>query len=161
VRQVERRPPDAVQERRLVQGPEIRRREGQEVVVEAAAQGPQFRLARDDRRQQERGVESRGRRERAVVAGVRRPVLAPGAGGDRKRPRVRAAEDGGGDVEVAPRADDRGLCGIPTDSRYLQLECSGTIFGGFLSSRQEVGSEDGGSKRIVGNEFDLTAERDF
>jgi len=54
-----------------------------------------------------------------------------------------------------------GLCGIPTHSRYLQRECTGTNFWGIAlqSSRTRGARTDG--PRIVGNEFDLTAEREF
>ena len=69
--------------------------------------------------------------------------------------RLEAAEaESRGRAERLARAE---LCGIPTDSRYLQLECSGTNFWGLsLESSKTRGANTNGP-RIVGNEFDVTA----
>jgi len=59
---------------------------------------------------------------------VRAPLDAPRAARRRRRVTAAAVEERARAVdEEAERGD---LCGIPTDSRYLQLECSGTNFWG-------------------------------
>ena len=64
-----------------------------------------------------------------VVVGLRdagRGAVA-GEGGDEEGQRRR---DVAGRLDQEHRDRERDLCGIPTDSRYLQRECSGTNYWG-------------------------------
>ena len=83
------------------------------------------------------------RAARAVGRGVEIPVLLPLVLGRRPPEGVQAVGDEavereerrgrgarGPREELRAEAERLGLCGIPIDSRYLQLECSGTNFWG-------------------------------
>ena len=67
-------------------------------------------------------AQERAELEGAAVAGAHGAAVAPPEVEDRRR----GAGRGRARVVVVERERAAGLRGIPTDSRYLQLECSGT-----------------------------------